>query len=120
MKKEVKRWFEQAKKDFDTAKYNLEGGETDAGIFFLQQSAEKSLKALYIKKFDKLLRTHDLILLSKKIGAPKKILEYCKKLNPAYQYTRYPDVPAVENLANMTDDFVNYVEEILEWIKKNI
>lgn len=67
MKEEIKKWFEQAEKDFNTAKYNISGGNLEAGAFFLQQSAEKALKVLYIKKFRKLLKTHDLILLARKL-----------------------------------------------------
>jgi len=117
---EIKRWFGQAEKDFDTAKYNLNGEKTEAGIFFLQQSAEKALKALYIKKYKKLLKVHDLVLLARKINAPKKILNFCQELSPAYHYTRYPDIPLINDLGNMPDKFVNYTEEILKWVKKNI
>jgi len=115
-----KKWLEQAVKDLDTAKYNLQGGRKEAGIFFLQQAAEKALKAAYIKKFRKLFKIHDLVLLSKRIKAPQKILEYCKELSPAYQYTRYPDVTPVRNLDDLSKKFINYVEEILKWVKKII
>src|SRR3989344_9350293 len=89
---ETTKWLKQAEKDLDTAKYNIDGERTDAGLFFLQQSAEKALKAVYIKKFKDLLKTHDLVLLSKKVNAPKNISDKCKKLTLVYQYTRYPDV----------------------------
>ncbi len=120
IKDEHSKWVEQAEKDLNTAKYNLNGGEIDSGVFFLQQTAEKSLKALYIKKFKRLFRTHDLIILSKKVNAPKKIQDYCKELNPAYQYTRYPDIPSMENLKEISSDLLKYAEEILTWVKKNI
>lgn len=105
-----KDWIEQAEKDLDTAKYNLKGEKIEAGFFFLQQAAEKALKAVYIKKFKELLKTHDLFLIAKKLESPKQILEYCKKLTPAYQYTRYPDVPQVENLEELEEDFVIYAK----------
>lgn len=120
MKDEYKNWLNQAEKDFDAAKYNLEGNKTEQGVFFLQQSAEKALKSLYIKKFKDLFKTHDLILLAKKLNAPEKIIDYCKELNPAYQYTRYPDIPSMENLNEIEDELVKYAEEILKWVKKNI
>jgi HEPN domain-containing protein len=34
--------------------------------FFAQQAAEKALKAVYIKNFGKLIKTHDLFLIGKK------------------------------------------------------
>ena len=115
-----KEWFLQAEKDLDTAKYNIKGFKTEAGVFFLQQSAEKALKALYIKKFDSLFKTHDLILLAKRLNAPKKITDYCNELNPAYSYTRYPDVPNLENLKLMSSNLIKFAEEILEWVKKSL
>ena len=117
---EVESWFAKAITDFETAKYNIKGGKYDAGIFFLQQSAEKALKALYIKKYKKLVKTHDLLLLSKKTDAPKEIMTYCKELNPAYQFTRYPDVIDMENLDELSDKFISNVKEILKWSKKKI
>jgi len=115
---EIKRWIEQAEKDFDVAKYNLDGKKIESGIFFLQQSAEKALKALYIKIFRDILKTHDLVLLAKKLNAPNEILDYCKELTPAYQYTRYPDVPKIGKIDNKK--MLNYCEEILIWVKKSI
>lgn len=117
---EEKEWMKKAEEDFETAKYNLKGNKIDAGLFYLQQSAEKSLKAVYIKKSKTLIKTHDLVLLAQKINAPKKIIEYCKEINPAYQYGRYPDVPAVNELNKKAEKFVEYVKEILKWAKENI
>lgn len=117
---ETKEWLKQAEKDFGTAKYNLNGGEIEAGVFYLQQSAEKALKSLYIKRYKKLIKIHDLNLLAKKIDAPSNIIEYCKKLNPSYSYTRYPDVLKVDNLDIKAKEFLSYVEEILQWVKKKI
>lgn len=118
---EAKKWFSKALEDFDTAKYNLKGKKIDAGLFYLQQSAEKALKAVYINKFKNLIKIHDLVVLAKKINAPVNIIDFCKKLNPAYQYTRYPDAVAkIENPEAKANEFINYVEEILKWTKKNL
>jgi HEPN domain-containing protein len=120
MKKEVKIWLEKSEKDLVTAKYNLQGDQIEAGLFFLQQSAEKALKALYIKKFKSLIKVHDLVLLARKLKAPKEIIELCKKLTPAYQYTRYPDVSPVENIQESASIFLEYCEKIVKWVKKSI
>ena len=117
---EYKEWILQSEKELDVAKYNLNGGKMESGIFFLQQSAEKALKSLYIKKFKSLLRTHDLVILASKLNAPKQIIEYCKELTPAYSYTRYPDIPKVEDLELKISDLIKFAEEILRWVKKNI
>ena len=118
MDDEIKKWIEQAEEDLNTAKYNLDGGKLGAGVFFLQQSSEKALKAVYIKKFEDLLKTHDLVLLAKKLKAPDEIIEFCKELTPAYQYARYPDVPKMENIN--VPKLIKYSEEILKWAKKTI
>ena len=120
MKEKGDKWIEQAEKDYDAAVYNIKGDKIEQGVFFLQQSAEKALKAIYIKKFNKLFKTHDLALLSKKLNAPKKIIEYCEELSPAYQYTRYPDISQVKELEELEEDFLNYCGEIIKWVKKNI
>ena len=113
-------WFKKAEQDFDTAKYNLDGDRIEAAVFYLHQSAEKALKSVYIKKLKSLIKVHDLVLLAKKVEAPSKIIELCKELTPAYQYTRYPDVIPVNNLKEKSMKFVKSVEEILKWTKENI
>ena len=105
MGNEYNLWLKKAEQDLDTAKYNIEGRKFDAGLFFLQQAAEKSLKALHIKKFRELFKTHDLVILARKLKAPKNIEDFCKELTLAYQYTRYPDVSEGENLENKAERF---------------
>lgn len=117
---EFKRWFRQAEADLRTAEYNIKGQEVEAGVFFLQQSVEKALKAVYIKRTNTLLRTHDLVLLARKVNVPKEILNSCKELSPAYLYTRYPDVPPENDLNVKANEFVSYTKEILKWVEKNI
>ncbi|MGD9275693.1 MAG: HEPN domain-containing protein [Candidatus Pacearchaeota archaeon] len=117
---DFKRWLEKAEEDFDTAKYNLEGGKTNASFFFMQQSAEKALKAVYIKKFRELLKTHDLFILAKKLNAPERVIEYCKKLSPAYQYTRYPDIIKADDVEEFEEEFLIYCGEIIKWCKENL
>jgi HEPN domain-containing protein len=50
-KKEIaKRWFLQALRDLDDAKFNFSGERFNVACFLAQQSAEKALKAyLYLK-----------------------------------------------------------------------
>ena len=43
-----------------------------------------------------------------------------RELNPAYQYTRYPDIPSMDNLEEVADNLVIYAEEIIKWTEKNI
>jgi len=113
-------WIKKAEEDFDTALYNLKGDKIEAGAFFLQQSAEKALKAIYIKKFKKLLKTHDLVLLSKNVSAPKEIIKHCEKLTIVYSETRYPDTGLEEDIKEEIENLKNSATEILKWTKKNL
>ncbi|MCX5859363.1 MAG: HEPN domain-containing protein [Proteobacteria bacterium] len=49
-KKEGKRWYDQAVRDIDDARYNLAGGRHNLACFVAQQAAEKSLKAFLITR----------------------------------------------------------------------
>ena len=117
---ETKGWLEKAKKDIKAAENSISMKDYEWACFQAQQSAEKALKALYIKKYKKLLKIHDLVLLAKRLNAPEEILQFCKELTPAYLYTRYPDISHVENLENLARKFLIYAKDILKWINKNI
>ena len=98
MREEYLNWWKQAKADLETAEFNADGKRFEAAAFFSQQAVEKGLKALYIKKFGELLKTHDLVLLGKKVGLPTELLELCKSITPAYIYTRHPDVESIKDM----------------------
>jgi len=115
---EYKEWIAYAEKDLKTAEYNLKGDEIGAGAFFLQQSAEKALKAILIKKTKKLMKTHDLVVLARKINAPERIIENCKKLTNVYLETRYPDKNSEEDIKEEIKNLENSAKEILKWTKK--
>ncbi len=87
---EVKKWYEKAKKDLSAAEINLDQGLFEVSAFLSHQAAEKALKALYILKFKRLWKIHDLKKLSESVHAPTKIMGLCERLNPHYLATRYP------------------------------
>ena len=120
MKEEVKSWIEQSKKDLDTARYNLNGKKYDFAAFLCQQSIEKALKALSIKKTGNFKKIHDIVLLGKDLALPEDLIDYCKEVAPAYTYTRYPDVVPIKDLKNTAKKFIKYSEEILKWIKNQL
>ena len=93
MSDEVKKWFNLAENDFKSAKKNFKMKIYYISAFLCQQSIEKGLKALYIKKYNKLWKIHDLIELAKKVDANSEIIDVCAKLNSTSIETRYPDVP---------------------------
>ncbi|MEM2865870.1 MAG: HEPN domain-containing protein [Candidatus Hadarchaeales archaeon] len=91
MRKEVYYWMEQAKADFKSAVDLLKSKNFYASVFFSNQSAEKSLKALYLKEKKKSVRTHNLVFLARELKAPEDIVNHCAELTPDYLTTRYPD-----------------------------
>lgn len=115
---EHREWFEKAENDLKAANYNHDGGLFDISAFLSQQAIEKALKALSLKKFKKINKVHDLVTLGKNVGLPVKFLNYCKEITAAYIYTRYPDIPKIENLEVTAKDFINQAEEILEWTRR--
>ena len=118
--REEKIWLEKAKADLSTAKYNFDGKKFDAAGFFSQQSAEKALKAVFIKRFRKLIKVHDLVFIARKLNASQELIDKCKELSPAYLYTRYPDAIPVKNIDSITENLIFYAEEILKWAEESI
>ncbi len=80
---------------------------------------KKGLKALYIKKYKKLFKIHDLVKLAKKVGADVEILDICAELNPVYIETRYPDVPTSYSKVDIKK-LLKDTEKALIWIKTNL
>lgn len=118
MEKQSKIWLEQAEKDLNASKNSIASENYEWASFQSHQAVEKALKYVYIDKFKSMLKTHDLVLLAKKVLAPIKILENCSKINPSYLDARYPDVPKNYNKEDAEEIFA-LAEEVVEWIKKN-
>ena len=50
---EINKWFNLAERDFSSAKKNFKKKIYYVSAFLCQQSVEKGLKALYIKKYQR-------------------------------------------------------------------
>ena len=116
---DAKEWVKKAEEDIDTASYTLKGGKLSAAAFFAQQSAEKALKAIYIKKFSKLWKTHNLVELGKEINLPFDLLELCSELTAAYVSTRYPNIDEIYKRSEV-ENLVEHAKVILKWSKENL
>lgn len=119
MKEEVENWWKKAEDDLETAEYNLKGRRVDAAAFYCQQSVEKALKTLYIKKFKELIRTHDLLFLGKKLELPEELLSICDKINPFYVGTRYPDFHEEYPIGEISKAIDN-AKKVLKWVREKI
>ena len=120
MREEIKNWWKQAKDDLGKAKILFNNRKYDGAAFFCQQAVEKSLKALSLKKFNKIRRIHDLVELGKDVKLPDDLLDKAKELTQAYIYSRYPDIGRVRNIKGVANNFMKYAGEILKWVKKNL
>ena len=99
-------------------KISFEAGENEWASFQSHQAVEKALKFLNLKINNVMIKTHDLVLLAKKVNAPITIVEKCSKINPSYLDTRYPDIPKSYNKAD-AKNIVDLAEEVIKWIKKS-
>ena len=117
-KEEPNKWMEKAERDLMSANVNSEQGIFDVAAFLAHQAAEKALKTLYIVKFKRLWKIHDLNELGKSIGAPKTILVACDALNPHYIQTRYPTETTYTK--EMAEDAIKNSEKVIEWSKKSL
>jgi HEPN domain-containing protein len=122
MRAEVLNCLRQAQEDFITAKVNIDTERYYASVFFSQQCAEKALKAGYIEKLKKLPQTHNLIEMSRDLGASEEILSSARELNPEYLVTRYVDaangIPAEMYDEKSATMHLQCAEVILRWIQK--
>ena len=91
MKLEMEKWWKQAEIDLKSAKNSFKSKDYYVSSFLTQQSVEKVLKALYIKKFYELIKTHDLVFLATKLKLPERLVELCDRLSKVYVLSRYPD-----------------------------
>lgn len=124
MKEEVKRWMMLAKDDLKSAQANFGNRQYYVCVFLSQQSVEKALKALIIKKTGKLIKIHDLVILGKKAGLPENFLQKCDELNNVYLDTRYGDVggklPSKKFKKSNSSRFLIIAKEVVKWLEKEI
>ena len=120
MEEEINKWFNKPKDDLEKAKILFNNQKFDGAAFFCQQSIEKGLKTIILKKEKKIIKIHDLTELGKIANLPKIFIEYCKSITLAYIYSRYPDIDKPKNIREIVSNFIRYTQEILLWVEKNI
>ena len=125
MREEIKRWFEQSKDDFETAKFNFNGKKFYIAAFLCQQAVEKALKALFLyERKGEVPQSHSLIYLASNTSVPKKFYSFLRELTPKFIDTRYPDA-SVDLPSNIYDEentkeIMEKSEEVLRWIQAKI
>lgn len=115
-------WLNAAEDDLQTARILFEQKVYYASAFYCQQAAEKALKAVYINRIKKANISHNLISTAMELKTPQQILSACKRLNPHYIQSRYPDagnaVPKEAYEAGTVEELLKKAEEVFEWSEK--
>jgi HEPN domain-containing protein len=86
------KWYRQALHDLEMAGKNISIGGYDVAAFLAQQSVEKALKAIFVKKGRKIPRTHYLDELVNILELPEEISGRAMDLTGDYMFSRYPDI----------------------------
>ena len=126
---EAGRWFEQAKYDLKTARWNLEGGLFAPACFWAQQSAEKAIKAFLYSKGERIIIGHSVAeLLEKAKGYEKKLktlIPFGIILDRFYIPTRYPNglpggIPAYTYKKKDALEAIRFAQRILDFISNRL
>jgi HEPN domain-containing protein len=125
MRREIDNWLKQAEYDFETAKYNFDGGRYSTAAFLVQQAVEKALKAYFLFRNKKPPETtHSLIYLAKETGVPALHYRFLKELTPEFIMSRYPDasgeLPYQIYDKGLLEDYLKKSEEVLNWIRSQM
>ncbi len=119
-------WLFIAEQDINGAKKLISGADAvvPPAIFLTQQCAEKALKGYLIFKGQKIVRTHDLLLLVKQCSNFDKefldLSEIAIQLNPYLTESRYPDDNFVLPDIATVEIAIKYAGQILEFVKSKI
>jgi len=125
MKETTKNWIKISDKDLEVSKSLFKNKYYSYAVFMAHQVTEKILKAVIQEITNETpLYTHNLALLMKQssIDFTKDVKENILRLSPHYFATRYPeDIIKLTKQYNLqfTKKFINDVEEIIKWVKKN-
>ena len=123
--KRVRHWIEQAREDIVTARAMFRSKRWKYTIFLCQQSVEKYLKAIFLKKKGEFPpRIHNLFRLAEIIDNElfsDSYLEFFSELSLYYIQSRYPeDIDKMKeiNKKDRAKEILKKTEEVVKWIKK--
>ncbi|MFX0114851.1 MAG: HEPN domain-containing protein [Candidatus Hodarchaeota archaeon] len=116
-------WFDEAEGDLEHAKSDLKHGFYNWACFSAQQSAEKAVKAVFLKLHAEAWghSVADLLAeLTKTRNVPESLIDLALQLDKAYIPARYPNAhpsgsPRRRFVAEEARRLINYAEEILEF-----
>ncbi len=119
MRQITEELWAQARADLSTASLLREAGKYYAAVFFSQQAAEKSLKAVSLEAFGKTQRGHNLIAIADYLQAPLDIMNCAAELNADYFAALYPEAAGGAPCQLYNQDSATRhlacAEQIVEW-----
>lgn len=121
----VEWWLKQAAHDLEMAKSNRQNGFHDGCALMCQQSAEKYLKALYIKVNVKTQpKVHQCDQLAFMLSASPGIVTATKLLETDYMKSRYPDAAQGVPYELFNDAGsqrrIQAAEEVQQWVLQQL
>jgi HEPN domain-containing protein len=122
----AQQWLDLAQYDLETARAMLDSRRNLYVLFCCQQALEKSLKAVFAHRFQKMPpRTHNLPRLVEMIGleANSEDMDFFAMLSIYYVNSRYTEdqqklAAAINN--KRADDAFRNTERIKEWLQSMI
>ena len=124
-KHESRRWYEQAVRDLDDARFNLGGGRYNLACFVAQQAAEKALKAFLIPRSDDDPWGHSVAELCRDAARVdptfSELVSKAAPLDKFYIPTRYPNglpggIPADAFSKSDAESAVNMAQTVLDHV----
>ncbi len=123
----INYWKALSKDDFETAKYNMEGGKNLPALFFFHLSLEKMLKAHWVKDNlnNSTIFTHDLQKIASEtdIHLESAHFELLSVVNIWNIEARYPDFKnTLKKIATKEYTFLQFerVKSFLEWLENQL
>jgi HEPN domain-containing protein len=122
---ESRRWFEQAKYDLKTSRWNAKGGLFAPACFWAQQSAEKAVKAYLYFKGERFVIGHSVAELLERCKSYDKkfktLIRVGVFLDRFYIPTRYPNglpggVPAYTYQKKDSIEAIKMAQKILDFV----
>ena len=125
MQQQVKDWWDQAQADLKTARDLIVAKNYYASVNYSQQSAEKSLKAVYLLIHKKIPpKIHDLVELARLVHTPEAVILQAGKLTITYFSSRYPgtapEIPAKYYDQEKARRHLQEAEVIIQWAQEKI
>ncbi len=126
MEEDIQPWLRYAEADMVSAEALIRAGQGLNGVFHLQQAAEKTLKALYIKQnLSMPPRVHDLHTLAEEckldLSHQQKLL--LDDLTRSYTGSRYPDSgqqPPEDITPEEAEQLMALTREFLQWLRQQL